>query len=46
LAVASSPALFLIVKLVQLLFVHNFGWSIVVVTIVINSILFPCAFPT
>ena len=36
-----AKPLFLIVNWFNDAFVHNFGWSIVVVTIVINSILFP-----
>jgi YidC/Oxa1 family membrane protein insertase len=36
-----SKPLFLIVNWFNNAFVHNFGWSIVVVTIVINMILFP-----
>jgi YidC/Oxa1 family membrane protein insertase len=36
-----AKPLFLIVNWFNSAFVHNFGWSIVVVTIVINSILFP-----
>jgi YidC/Oxa1 family membrane protein insertase len=36
-----AKPLFLIVNWFNYSFVHNFGWSIVVVTIVINSILFP-----
>jgi YidC/Oxa1 family membrane protein insertase len=36
-----AKPLFLIVNWFNGAFVHNFGWSIVVVTIVINSILFP-----
>ena len=40
LSVLSKP-LFLIVNWFNNAFVHNFGWSIVVVTIVINMILFP-----
>jgi YidC/Oxa1 family membrane protein insertase len=40
LAVLSKP-LFLIVNWFNDAFVHNFGWSIVVVTFVINMILFP-----
>ena len=40
LALLAKP-LFLIVNWFNSAFVHNFGWSIVVVTIVINFILFP-----
>jgi YidC/Oxa1 family membrane protein insertase len=40
LSILSKP-LFLIVNWFNNAFVHNFGWSIVVVTIVINMILFP-----
>src|ERR1019366_8217150 len=36
-----AKPLFLIVNWFNYSFVHNFGWSIVVITIVINSILFP-----
>jgi YidC/Oxa1 family membrane protein insertase len=36
-----AKPLFLIVNWFNYSFIHNFGWSIVVVTIVINSILFP-----
>jgi YidC/Oxa1 family membrane protein insertase len=36
-----AKPLFLIVNWFNDAFVHNFGWSIVVVTIVINTILFP-----
>ena len=38
-----AKPLFLIVNWFNYAFVHNFGWSIVVVTIVINFILFPLA---
>jgi YidC/Oxa1 family membrane protein insertase len=39
-----AKPLFLIVNWFNGAFVHNFGWSIVVVTIVINFILFPLRF--
>jgi YidC/Oxa1 family membrane protein insertase len=40
LGVVAKP-LFLVVNWANHAFLHNFGWSIVVVTIVLNSILFP-----
>jgi YidC/Oxa1 family membrane protein insertase len=40
LGVVAKP-LFLVVNWANHAFLHNFGWSIVVVTVVLNSILFP-----
>jgi YidC/Oxa1 family membrane protein insertase len=36
-----AKPLFLVVNLLNDSFVHNFGWSIVVITVVINLVLFP-----